>query len=57
MSRTNGTYTLIVTGGEPAVSEVKSFAIIISLTVFVIVAMSVVTVVLLIIRKKRLEAD
>ena len=57
MSRTNGTYLLIVSGGQPADSDLKSFAIIISSTIVVIVIMSVITMALLIVRKRRLEAD
>lgn len=57
VNRTNGTYTLIVSGGLEATSDLKSFAIIISSTVIVIIIMSVITVALLIVRRRRLEAD
>jgi hypothetical protein len=57
VSRTNGTYTLIVSGGSEATPDLKSFAIIISSTIVVIIIMSVITMALLIVRRRRLEAD
>lgn len=57
VNRTDGLYTIIVTGGQQANTGLEGFAIIISSTVIVIIFLTIITVVLLIMRKKRLEAE